>query len=143
MKHGHEKAIESPLKRCFLKQADIPLQGSEGQGSPQGARAPKGPGGSHNSQGAHHERPVEAGEALVELGGVGKEQEESCQELQERSRDKGGRRGRHETHKCQETQELRANTCIQRHAYPETNTHAHTCMHTHRITCTKIGIGKM
>ena len=52
MKHGHEKAIESPLKRCFLKQADIPLQGSEGQGSPQGARAPKGPGGSHNSQGA-------------------------------------------------------------------------------------------
>ena len=65
-------------------------------------------------QGAHHEWPVEAGEALVELGGVGEQQEERGQELQQRSGDEGGRRRRHEAHKGQETQELR-----------DTHTHTH------------------
>lgn len=42
---------------------------------------------------------MEALEALVDLGGVGEEEEEGQKELDEGGCDEGGRRGRHETHK--------------------------------------------
>ena len=49
---------------------------------------------------------MEALELLVNLGGVGKEDEEGSQELNEWSRDKGCCRGRHKTHETNKRQNL-------------------------------------
>lgn len=54
----------------------------------------------------HHKRPAEALEALVKLGGVGEQQEERCQELQQRDRHKSGRGGGREAHKRHKWQDL-------------------------------------
>lgn len=55
----------------------------------------------------HHQRPAEALEALVKLGGVGEQQEERRQELQQRHRHKSGRGGCREAHERHKGEDLR------------------------------------
>lgn len=63
----------------------------------------KDDGGAHTTQ-EIHEGPLEALESLVELGGVGEEQEESYEELHEGGCQKGCCCRRHKTHKGDERQ---------------------------------------
>lgn len=56
---------------------------------------------------SYHEGPVEALEALIDLGGVGEEQEERCQELYEGSSHKRSCCRGHKAHKVHKGQYLR------------------------------------
>lgn len=57
---------------------------------------------------SHHQWPDEAFEALVDSVGVGKQQDQRRQELQQGHRDEGGRRRRSETHKRHKGDDLKS-----------------------------------